>query len=307
MPTEHAAALDPLVQRQHGLATTAQATKALGPSRKARWVADRRLISVQPSVFRAVGAPETWHQAVHAAQLATDGVVSHRSAAELWGLIQPAGHVEVSVEPGRRPRVRPPAVVHRIKDLRPDLADEREGMPVTDPVRTIVDLGLVLPSWGVDQALGTGLATRLITVDQATAIRELLARRGRNGTGVLGDILERRLLNEERAESELERQFLRLAAKQDLPTFQVQHEVWSRGRFVARVDAALPELLVAVEVDGYRHHASPEAFQRDRTRQNRLVALGWIVLRFTWEDVLRRPQLVADTIRDAIERATTAA
>ena len=65
--------------------------------------------------------------------------------------------------------------------------------------------------------------------------------------------------------------------------WSVQHEVWHAGRFIARVDAALAELRLAIEVDGFEHHSSPDAFQRDRTRQNRLVALGWTVLRFTWD------------------------
>ena len=90
-------AVDDLARAQHGLITGAQAVSALGPSRKDRWVRERRIISVQPSVFRLAGAPETWHQSLMAAALAVDGVVSHRAAAELWGLIQPAGYVEVSV------------------------------------------------------------------------------------------------------------------------------------------------------------------------------------------------------------------
>jgi very-short-patch-repair endonuclease len=59
-------------------------------------------------------------------------------------------------------------------------------------------------------------------------------------------------------------------------------------------------------VDGYEHHASPESFQRDRTRQNRLVALGWIVLRFTWSDVVKRPAAVANAIREAVARLEAA-
>ena len=71
------------------------------------------------------------------------------------------------------------------------------------------------------------------------------------------------------------------------PAFQ--HEVWHGGRFIARIDCAYPDRKLAIEVDGFEHHSSPEAFQRDRTRQNRLVALGWTVLRFTWHDVVHRP------------------
>jgi very-short-patch-repair endonuclease len=306
MAIEHVAALDALARAQHGLVTGEQATTHLGPSRKARWVQERRLLSVQPGVFRLAGAPETWHQALHAAVLAADAVVSHRSAAELWGLMRPAGYVEVSIPPQRRPRLRPPAVAHRIKDLRPDLAARREGLPLTDPARTIVDLGLVLPTWSVSGALNRGLATRLLTIGQAAHLREVLARRGRNGTGVVGEILERRLLTGGGDQSELETVLHRLIEGHDLPLPVLQHEVWHAGRLVARIDAAYPDLQLAIEVDGYEHHSAPEAFQRDRTRQNALVALGWTVLRFTWADVVRRPTVVAGEIAAARARLTAA-
>ena len=83
-------------------------------------------------------------------------IVSHRSAAELWGLIQPAGYAEVSVPGGTNRDVRPPAIVHRIIDLHPELAVEREGLRVTDPVRTVIDLGLVMPWWLVHRAIAQG-------------------------------------------------------------------------------------------------------------------------------------------------------
>ena len=57
-------------------------------------------------------------------------------AAELWGLIDRAGYVEVSIGTGHTRALRPPAIVHRVKDLRPGLAVEREGLRITDPVRT---------------------------------------------------------------------------------------------------------------------------------------------------------------------------
>jgi very-short-patch-repair endonuclease len=306
MAPEHVAPLDELVRSQHGLVTTAQALKVLGPSRKQRWVAERRLLSIQPSVFRMAGAPETWHQSLLAAALSADAVVSHRSAAELWGLIQPAGYVDVTVSPPRHPRLRPPAITHRILDVHPELAVERQGIRLTDPVRTIVDLGLVLPKWSVRDALSRGLTNRLFSVDQVHRLREALGRQGRNGTGLIQELLDDRLLMLGDEESLLEKRFLDLARRHDIPKPLIQHEVWHAGRFIARVDAAYPDIKLAIEVDGYQHHASPEAFQRDRTRQNRLVALGWTVLRFTWGDVVQRPAMVAATIREAVGRLPAA-
>jgi very-short-patch-repair endonuclease len=306
MAVEHVARLDELVQRQHGLVTSEQATALLGPSRKQRWVTQRRLISVQPGVLRMAGAPETWHQSLMAAQLSADAVVSHRAAAELWGLIQPAGYVDISICPPRQPRLRPPAIAHRILDLHPELAVEREGMRITDPTRTIIDLGLVLPIWSVRDALSRGITSRLLRVSEVKAVRDALGRKGRNGTGVVRELLEERLLTARPDESVLERRLADLVRRYDLPPMAVQHEVWHAGRFIGRVDGAYVDRRLAIEVDGFEHHSSPEAFQRDRTRQNRLVALGWTVLRFTWDDVVRRPAMVASTIREAINRLPAA-
>ena len=138
MQIERSTIVDEVGGRQHGLITSAQATKALGRGRKNRWISERRLIVVQPGVYRLAGSPQTWHQAVLAAALAGDGVVSHRSAAELWGLIQPAGYIEVSVRPDRQPRLSPPAILHRVGDLHPELAVPSTGgatLPVTSQRR----------------------------------------------------------------------------------------------------------------------------------------------------------------------------
>lgn len=306
MAIEVSTVIDELARTQHGLVTTEQAVKALGPGRKDRWVAERRLLCVQPRVFRVAGAPQTWHQHLMAAALATGGVVSHRSAAEMWGLIRPAGYVDVSVQPPRAPRAQPPVIVHRIKDLHPELAVERQGLSLTDPVRTVIDLGLVLPTWAVRDALSRGITTRLFAVAQVDRLREALGRKGRNGTGVVRELLEERLLMGGEEESVLERRLMLLAQRHGLPAMAIQHEVWHAGRFIARIDGAYPERKLAIEVDGYEHHSSPDAFQRDRERQNCLVGLGWTVLRFTWHDVVHRPAAVAKQIADAIDRLPAA-
>jgi very-short-patch-repair endonuclease len=305
MSSDVSAAIDQLASHQHGLVTTEQAVKSLGPGRKARWVQERRLVATQPRVFRVAGAPQTWHQAVAATQLSTSGVVSHRAAAELWGLIQPAGYVEVSVTAARAPRAQPPAIVHRIKDLPTSVTVEREGLQITDPTRTVIDLGLVLPHWSVRDALSRGLTMKLFSIAQVEQLRDALGRKGRNGTGVVRELLEERMLGAGE-ESLLERRLHDLIRDYDLQAPVVQHELWHAGRLVARLDAAYPERKLAIEIDGFAYHSSPDAFQRDRTRQNRLVALGWTVLRFTWADVVHRPAMVAQQIREAIHRLPAA-
>ncbi len=303
MSTDDSQVIDDLARAQHGVITSAQAVKALGPGRKDRWVSEGRLVAVQPRVLRVLGSPQTWHQALKSAELSTDGVVSHRSAAELWGLIQPAGYVDVSVTPSRAPRAQPPAIVHRISDLDDELAVDREGFRLTDPTRTIIDLGLVLPTWAVGDALSRGLTTQLFSLAEVERLRDALGKKGRNGAGIVRSLLEDRRSFRGTEESVLERRLLGIVRTYELPDPLLQHEVWQAGRFVARIDAAYPDRKIALEVDGYSAHSSRDAFQRDRTRQNRLVALGWTVLRFTWADVVDRPAMVAATIREAFARA----
>ena len=301
---ERCLAVDELARVQHGLITSEQAVQALGRSRKNRWVAEGRLISVQPAVFRVAGSPSTWHQNLLAASLATDGIISHRSAAELWGVIQPSGYIELSVPKAVNRAVRPPAIVHRIGDLRPGLAVERDGLRFTDAVRTVIDLGLVMPWWLVHRAIAKGISSKALTITEVRTLRDALGRPGRNGTGIVRAILDGKLLYLGKEESELEKRFTALAKRHGVPPLTLQHQVWEHGRFVARVDAALPEIKLAIEVDGFEHHSTPEAFQLDRSRQNHLVALGWTVLRFTWHDVVYRPAHVARVIEQAISRLT---
>lgn len=68
------------------------------------------------------------------------------------------------------------------------------------------------------------------------------------------------------------------------------------------LDAALLGLRLAIEVDGRAWHSGVDRFQRDRTRQNLLVAAGWTVLRFTWEDLRYRPDQVARQVRETVAR-----
>jgi very-short-patch-repair endonuclease len=67
------------------------------------------------------------------------------------------------------------------------------------------------------------------------------------------------------------------------------------GRWIARVDLALPELRIAIEYDGREVHDRPDVFVRDRRRQNDLVAAGWTVLRFSAAD-LRSPDLIVNAV-----------
>ena len=67
-------------------------------------------------------------------------------------------------------------------------------------------------------------------------------------------------------------------------------------------DVVFPEVKLVIEIDGWAYHADPEPFQRDRERQNRLVAAGWTVLRFTWRDLTEHPDRVVRLVRANVAR-----
>jgi len=75
----------------------------------------------------------------------------------------------------------------------------------------------------------------------------------------------------------------------------------SRG-LIGEVDLLFEAALVVVEIDGHRVHGRREAIQRDRTKQDRLTAAGYTVLRFTWVDLTRRPDAVVSRIRSTLLR-----
>ena len=82
--------------------------------------------------------------------------------------------------------------------------------------------------------------------------------------------------------------------------FQTNHAVSDNAGLIGYIDIAFVEERVAIEIDGYAWHSSPERFQNDRTRQNRLINEGWLVLRFTWDDLTNRPNQLIASVRSAL-------
>ena len=232
-----------------------------------------------------------------------DAVASHRSAARIWKLIAPSDDtVEITVPRRSGPRPRG-TIVHRSGDLVPAHTTVRNRIPATNPLRTIVDLAAVLSPDEVEDALDAGLAyPSLFSVAAVEATRAQLAQHGRAGTGVLRRVLQERVLGDAVSDSELEKRMGRLLKWAGLPKAVFHYVVCTpAGLFLAEVDFAYPELKLAIEVDGFGAHRTPRAMAKDFVRQNGLVPYGWRVLRFTWRQVTRQPEMVAAAIRAALE------
>ncbi len=97
------------------------------------------------------------------------------------------------------------------------------------------------------------------------------------------------------ARSEAERRLLALLREAGCTGWVANQRVRAGGRWYI-LDVAFPAARLAIEVDGRAFHSDARAFQHDRTRQNDLVAAGWTVLRFTWADLVERPEHVLEAI-----------
>ena len=118
---------------------------------------------------------------------------------------------------------------------------------------------------------------------------------------MLRQVLEERVLGDSVSDSELEKRVAELLRRAGLPAAVFHYVVRTHaGLFLAEVDFAYPEIKLAIEVDGFGAHGTPRAMAKDFVRQNGLVPYGWRVLRFTWRQVTRQPEMVAKAIRDAL-------
>jgi very-short-patch-repair endonuclease len=219
-------------------------------------------------------------------------MLSHRSAAALWGIGDEGGEVEITVRtasPRRRPGVR----VYR----RPTLADrdvtERNGIPVTGLVRTFVDLASIQKPRQVERSVNE--ADRLDLIDPSTLRLELQPHRCEPGVRPLRALLDRRTFRLTR--SELERLFLPIAKQVGLPLPLTKQ--WVNG---FEVDFFWPDLGLVVETDGLRYHRTPVEQARDRLRDQAHTAAGLVNLRFTHEQVRYEPEYVRSTLLAVVRR-----
>jgi very-short-patch-repair endonuclease len=273
-----------IAARQHGAVKTRQLRKAgLVSASIASRVANERLHKVHQGVYAVghSGLPRQgrWMAAVLACdEESRKAFLSHRSAAELWGLLSPShGLVDVTV-PGDGGRKRRVGIrVHRSRTLRPADTTRRDGIPVTSPTRTIHDLRRTRPARGGANAEQLRRAIRQASIfglpfdDPAT----------------------------ERTRSDLELLFVEICRRHRLPAPDVNVEIGD-----IEVDFLWRRRRLVVETDSYRYHRGPAAFQRDRDRDLDLQALGFQVVRFSEQHLEDEPDRVAQTVRRLLSRST---
>lgn len=293
---------------QLGLATDAQILGA-GISRRGlqRRISSGAWERELPNVVAMGGAPRTWQRNLLAAaySLGPEAVASHRAAARLVFDGFDVASVEVSTTKGSygRPPVLPDGtkvVVHRV-DWRLLPRMTRHGpIPVTTVPRTIIDLAGIKDR-RVERCLDDALRRNLTTIDEMWLLLDKHWMSGRRGVRIVRNLLVPRTKGLAPGDSALQMMLSKIVVREDLPRPTLEHPVMlSFG--VVHLDAAYPEVWLAIELDGYAYHSDRQTFERDRERDNELRALGWTVYRFTWAMLKFDAAGVARLIRDHIER-----
>lgn len=287
-----------LAQAQHGVVTRAQLLSlGLGPDSIKHRVTSGRLHPLWRGVY-AVGRPEVaqegrWMAAV--LSCGPDALLSHRSAAALWGLIQHSPGIEIDVVvPRKTVRRRPGIRAHRRIDL--SLAHRRrvDGIPLTDPTSTLVDLASCVPEWRVERAIND--ADRLDLVDAETLRSAIEVLPPRPGMACM-----RRLLGcDALVDSGLERKFLALARAAGLPRPETQ--AWVSGY---RVDFYWPQLGLVAEADGWRYHRTAGEQATDHRRDQAHTVAALTTLRFSEHQIRYRPEEVTRTLAAVARRIST--
>jgi hypothetical protein len=225
-------------------------------------------------------------------------VISHTTAAKAygWDLLDPDDQVHVTVLRNRS-RVSVPCVqVHR-RALPSESTQRMDPLVVTAPVRTLLDLAASLSHRAGVVAADSALRQHHVT--HGELIAGLVSSRRWDQHPRMHEVI----VACDAQSGSMPETVARLAfASAGLPAPVSQLRIrFPSGALIAVVDFAWEEQRVVVEIDGRQYHSDEDAFQNDRLRQNGLVRAGWLVLRFTAADVLRRPAWVAEQVRVVLE------
>ena len=228
-----------------------------------------------------------WHAAVLA--LGAGAVLSYASAAALWGMARATAIIEVTVPTTAGHVKRDGIVVHRQR-----LPDEHvtvcDGIPVTTPIRTLLDYAAVAPLNAVFRAFEQ--AQVQLHIPPAPIAAEVIARPRARGNGKLRKVLVG-AVDPKDVRSVLELRFLRMCAAHGLPRPQVNVRM---GEWMP--DFYWPEWGLVVETDSVAFHSTAWAKGRDARKDEAMRQLGLDVLRLMWAEVVGRPAETARRIHE---------
>jgi uncharacterized protein DUF559/putative AbiEi antitoxin of type IV toxin-antitoxin system len=278
-----------LAAAQFGVVSFAQLHAAgLGRGAVEKAVRGGRLCRLYPGVF-AVGHAALRPEGRRLAAVLACGpraVLSHRSAAAHWGLLDTAQSRTDVTAPRSREGV-PGIRLHRSRSLDARDTTTHEGIPITTIARTLLDLAATVRKDRLERALAQ--SERLQLYDHV-AITDVIARsNGHRGTGALA----RATAQEPKlTRSELEAMFLALVRRAGLPEPDANSSLDAPDHPGLEPDFYWRQHRLVVETDGWETHGTKSAFRTDRRKDAALTAAGYRVMRFTYDDVVYEPDTV---------------
>lgn len=220
-----------------------------------------------------------------------EAVLSHESAAALWGIEDRERVTTVSIPEARRSRQRNIRI--HCQKLEPADRGALDDIPVTSPVRTLIDLATIATQSRLEAAVNA--ADKLNLVDPETLRAAVADRTGQRGVPALRRVLDAHTFR--LTDSDLERRFLRLVRRAGLPTPETGVTIVG-----LKLDFLWRDLGLVVETDGLRYHRTAAQQARDRRRDQALVARGLTILRFTHGQVTREPASIQRTLAQVARR-----
>lgn len=277
------ARLAPIAAAQHGLVTADQAAKAGLGAEQIRWLTrSGHWIPLRPRVYALSGAPPTAAQALAAAVYAAGprAWASHASAGALWGMRGVRAAMIEVVSPLDRKVGLAGVRGHRSRALFTRDVTVLRRIPVTSPERTLVDLSGRLSDAALAGILDDSLRRRVLRLDRLrSCVGRLAGSPGRRSSAIQA-LLAERLPGYDPGDSDLETRTLRLIVGKGFPPPVQQYRLRIGGRTIL-LDLAHPEVMLAMELDGFEYHRTRTAFDDDRARGNLIVSAGWTLVRFT--------------------------
>jgi hypothetical protein len=201
-----------------------------------------------------------------------------------------------------RPRVPPGRlIVHCDRPLTRADATWKQGLPLTRPERTLIDLAALLNEDDLERAIDSALRRNLISEGSLQWAARRLLGRGRPGTKTLRAVLHRREGTLLHTGSNLEVQVLELFTAHGLRTPVTDHSFKDGADPGYTADFVWFDRRLVVEIQSVLYHGAARGKRRDLAKARALFAEGWRVMAF-WVWDLDRPQWVADQVREALRR-----